>query len=878
MDYTYRNGQKIELGKKPDEFVVRALPEELDARGVRGARRVSSRSSRVGAAPGELEAAMARSREIAPTHHAYTVADSGADFLVTDRVFVSFKQPASAADIAELAGRYALRHLTAYSPTDHLFNLTDATGMNPVKLVVKLVEDEPLVASAENDLNYLAAKAVFALPTDVHYSRQWHLHAVSDAGVDARAHARCDEAWQLLESFGSPDVVVGVTDDGCRLDHGDFDSPAKFAGWGYFEGTRLVRNHDIDALPARMYQHGANHGTSCAGVIAGEADAALTVGAAPGCRLLPIKWESQGPSLLLNDSKLLTALEFMADKVDVVSNSWGIVPTNLFATPVVNRVRQLAAGGGRRGRGILFLWAMGNDNCPIQHSAAIDVPYTSGWGRLPNGSVGWVGVETARQFRNNLAGLPGVLHVAALASTAQRSHYSNYGTGVGLCAPTSNSHAYWRVTLPGLGVTTTTGEPAQVTDEFGGTSSATPLVAGIAALAISANANLSAVQLASLLRRTASRNLSLDAWPRTTPAPFDPDTSWDISPIAPFDQGDFRDIGHPDGSWSPWFGHGRVDALAAVSAALGAVVVPPQPGARHESRPGLAIPDNNSTGVRDSIQVAQAGTLATLKVGVEIRHTFRGDLVVTLIAPSGRAVRLHDRAGGNAADLHATFDTTTTPALAALRNEPVGGTWTLHVQDLARIDVGRLERWGLDFEVLADDSLAFDDVAGIAIPDADPAGVARQIVVAGNGTVRDFEVALDITHSYIGDLRVSLTAPGGETVLLHDRLGGDADNIIRSFASATLPALQSLRGVAAKGRWTLQVIDLAAIDVGKLNRWRLKLMLNPVVAGTGVAGRRTPARAARRTIDAHDTGYPSSPTPAGTLLPRAKRAGAMTPP
>jgi subtilisin-like proprotein convertase family protein len=264
------------------------------------------------------------------------------------------------------------------------------------------------------------------------------------------------------------------------------------------------------------------------------------------------------------------------------------------------------------------------------------------------------------------------------------------------------------------------------------------------------------------------------------------------------------------------------------------------------SRPGKAIPDNNATGVRDAIQVAQAGKVASLKVGVEIRHTFRGDLVVTLIAPSGRAVRLHDRAGGNAANLMATFDATTTPTLAAMRTEPIAGAWTLQVQDLAAVDVGRLESWGLDFEVLADDALAFDDAAGLAIPDADPAGVTREIVVAAAGTVRDFEVALDITHTFIGDLRVSLTAPGGQTVLLHDRLGGDGDNIIRSFASATTPALQSLRGVAANGRWTLRVIDLAAIDVGKLNRWQLKLMLNPAVAVADAASGRAAAKRAPR--------------------------------
>jgi hypothetical protein len=64
-------------------------------------------------------------------------------------------------------------------------------------------------------------------------------------------------------------------------------------------------------------------------------------------------------------------------------------------------------------------------------------------------------VETSRQFRNNLVGIPGLMHVAALASNARRSHYSNYGTGIMVCAPTNNIHEYQRLTVQGLGVTTT---------------------------------------------------------------------------------------------------------------------------------------------------------------------------------------------------------------------------------------------------------------------------------------------------------------------------------------------------------------------------------------------------------------------------------------
>jgi len=158
--------------------------------------------------------------------------------------------------------------------------------------------------------------------------------------------------------------------------------------------------------------------------------------------------------------------------------------------------------------------------------------------------------------------------IAALSSRGQRSHYSNYGTGITLSAPSSNGHTYLRMTVEGLGITTSTGPPeGVVTDSFGGTSSATPLVAGIAALVISANPTLTAAQVVSILKRTASKDLSMTGYSRTPTASFDTDTSWDVSPVAPFDSGDFSDVGDADGTWSPWFGHGRVDAEAAVIAA-----------------------------------------------------------------------------------------------------------------------------------------------------------------------------------------------------------------------------------------------------------------------------------------------------------------------
>ncbi|NES64241.1 MAG: S8 family serine peptidase [Okeania sp. SIO2D1] len=572
--YTYRAGQKINLVKRTDQFVVRTVPEMLTEIGISDAQQVSSASSRITCRTADLERLMSQSRHLAPTHHAYQIAETNQDFLITDRIFVRFHESTTPEQIDDFAGRYGLLKKNVYSGRDYLFQLTNHTGINPVKLVVKLTEEEDLVEMVDHDMNYIVQ--VCSHPTDTHYIDQWHLHKrLTHPEFDPRSSSQCEASWELLGSHGSLDVVIGVTDDGCKLDHHDFDSPGKFAGWGYFVGSQLVKNTDIGADPTRMYQEKANHGTSCAGVIAAEVDAVLTVGAAPGCRLFPIKWESRGPILYISDSKIMHVLDFIADKVDILSNSWGGAPENKYGPIVTERISELARTGGRRGKGIIFLWAAGNANCPIQHTTSVKVPYTPGWDWDPIASVSvWVGVKTARHFKNDLVGIPGVMHVAALASNARRSHYSNYGTGIGICAPSSNSHAYWRLpsTVKGLGITTTTGPtdegPAIVTGGFGGTSSATPLVAGIAALVISANPELTALEVISILKRTASKDLSLEGYPRTPPAIFDPDTSWDVSPVAPFDKGDFIDTGDPDGTWSPWFGHGRVDARAAVEEAL----------------------------------------------------------------------------------------------------------------------------------------------------------------------------------------------------------------------------------------------------------------------------------------------------------------------
>ncbi len=824
--YTYRSGEKVALTKQPNQLVIRVLPEGVKDMSVIETEQVSSASTRVTCPIDELESSMTRGRHLAPTHHAYTIADTGEEFLITDRVILSFNEGTNPSDIDILAGKYGLVKKHAFSDRDFLFQLTNHTGMNPVKLIVKLNEEETALTAAEHDLNYRpnVQQPDVEIPTDPSYIRQWHLHQrLEDGEFDVRASSRCEDAWTTLGYLGREEVVVGLTDDGCRLDHPDFNSPNKFSGWGYMEGERLIRHTDVEASRSNMYQSGSNHGTSCAGVIAGEIDGFLTVGAAPGCRLLPIKWQSNGSRLFISDSKMMTMLNFIADKVDVLSNSWGSSPRSNWLPLVVNRIAELAQSGGRRGKGILFLWAAGNENCPIHHVANEDVPFTSGWKRMGNQWI-WIGVETARNFEHNLVGIPGVMHVAALASNAKRSHYSNYGNGIDVCAPTSNIHLYRRLTVRGLGVTTTTGEPQQVTHSFGGTSSATPLVAGITALAISANPDLTALELSDLLKKTASKDLNMEGYDRTPSANFDPTPNWDVSPIFPYENGAFQDIGNPQGTWSPWFGHGKVDAQALVAEIL--QQPGPEPGTQkhYASTPNKKIPDANTAGLKSTIHIPDAGTITDVKVALDISHTWIGDLKIRLTSPDGTIVLLHNRSGANQSNIQRTFDLASTPHLGSLRGEPLKGDWTLHIQDLASQDEGILNTWMLEMTT-SGGSLFVEDVESVLIPDKNPDGVTKTLVISPDKPIRDLVISVDITHTWVGDLRVTLIAPDGTAIHLVNRQGGDSDNLVKTWRSQDNPQLQILRGKSSKGDWKLQVIDFALQDVGKLNRWSLEIMV-----------------------------------------------------
>lgn len=224
------------------------------------------------------------------------------------------------------------------------------------------------------------------------------------------------------------------------------------------------------------------------------------------------------------------------------------------------------------------------------------------------------------------------------------------------------------------------------------------------------------------------------------------------------------------------------------------------------------IPDNDPTGASATINVPDAIDISQLKLAVDIKHTYIGDLTLTL-SHGGHDVVLQKNAGGSTANILKTFDVDGFAGSAQ-------GEWELKVVDNAARDTGVIEK----FELIvvagegssAPSSEVFSADPAAAIPDNDAAGVSSTISVPGSGAIRGLKVTVDISHTWISDLTVELRHGSG-VATLHNRAGDDADDIKKTFS------VDDFQSATAEGDWTLVITDSAKQDTGSLNSWSIEL-------------------------------------------------------
>lgn len=248
---------------------------------------------------------------------------------------------------------------------------------------------------------------------------------------------------------------------------------------------------------------------------------------------------------------------------------------------------------------------------------------------------------------------PEVIAVSACTSLNQKAAYSNWGQEISVCAPSNNAPpGIWlqetgyvgtapliTKALAGKGIFTSDRvgnqgySPGDYTSGFGGTSSACPLVAGVAALVLSVNPHLTAAEVKQILEETADKIV-------------DPSTDPQLGTRF----GQYDGDGH-----SKWFGYGKVNAHKAVLAAQEKAQSPRsvKRRLRGSNDREMSIPDNQTEGVSSPIRVRDSLGILELEVRVELEHSDWGDLEILLLAPERSPVMLHGRGSRGQDRLHA---------------------------------------------------------------------------------------------------------------------------------------------------------------------------------------------------------------------------------
>ena len=442
------------------------------------------------------------------------------------------------------------------------------------------------------------------------YNDQWHLKDSSSGGANVAA------AWALKNNSGNniygTDVHINIIDDGIEKNHTDLSKNyISASSYDYVGG-------DNDPTPPSSN----DHGTASAGVAAayGHNGVGIT-GAAPNANISGQRLLGAGTA-----SNEASALTRTMDSVDIYSNSWGPYDLGTLspAPPQVLAALENGATNGRNGKGSIYTWAGGN-------------------GRNNNDNSNYDGYANSRF----------VIAVAAITNQGSYSWYSEPGANILVSSPSNG----------GTDAITTTSTNNGYRDNFGGTSSATPLVSGIIALMLEANANLSWRDVQHVLVN------SSDVVDRSS-------NGW-------FTNGAGHEFNHD-------YGFGRINAESAVALSKTWSNVGSEVSHSASINPDTPIPDAGGGSISSQINITQDITIESIEIPIESDHTYAGDLTIMLTSPQGTTAILSEGDRRDTSTLNFTF------SAKSFWGESSQGVWTLTVEDKVGADTGSLNRWGLN--------------------------------------------------------------------------------------------------------------------------------------------------------------------------------------
>jgi serine protease len=495
---------------------------------------------------------------------------------------------------------------------------------------IQAFKADPDVAYVEPDL----LMQPFADPNDTEYSRQWDLY-------EATAGMNVPGAWPSSTGAG---VTVAVIDTG-YVAHSDLAAKI-VAGYDFVsEAARAGDGNGRDSNPADEgdFVKVGECGTDASGnPVPDEDETSSWHGTHVAGTIAASTNNGKGIAGIAYDAKI-QPLRVLAkcggatsDIADAITWASGGTVSGVPANATPAKVINMSLGG--------------QSSCSTTYQNAIN-------GAINRGTTVVVAAGNSNMNVANFtpANCQGVLTVAATGREGNKAFYSNFGSRIDIAAPGGETRrgtdTPGTITTPQNGIWSTlnagaTTPGAETYKPYQGTSMAAPHIAGLAALLMAKKPSLTPAQVKDLIK-TNSRPLP--------------------------------------GTCSGGCGAGLADATKTVNA----VGTTPPPSGGLENTTDVAIPDKGAAVTSSITSTVTGNASATTKVGVDIVHTYRGDLVIDLIAPDGTAYRLKaSSSSDSAANVVATYTVNASSEIAA-------GTWKLRVQDMYSGDTGYINSWNL---------------------------------------------------------------------------------------------------------------------------------------------------------------------------------------
>jgi serine protease len=611
-------------------------------------------------------------------------------------------------------------HVRSLASGGELIDFGNAYSRLDAQSVMELIAQDPDVAYVEPN----AIMRIKMTPNDTSYGQQWHY-------FEATAGLNLPPAWDVVNGTG---VVVAVIDTG-STSHGDLNGNL-VAGYDFISSSATARdgngrdanpqdegdwwtNAECGPLPVPPSQDSSWHGTHVAGTIAAVTNNGNGVaGVAFGAKVQPVRVLGKCGGTL-------------ADIADAITWASGGAVAGVPANATPAKVINMSLGGG--------------GTCGTTYQNAIN-------GAVGRGTVVIVaaGNESQNASNSRPANCSNVVAVAAVQRNGGKASYSNYGAVVDVAAPGGGTGGGVLSTLN----TGTTVPAAETYASYQGTSMATPHVAGVAALILDVASKTPAEIETILKTTTRSfpatcsqcgtgivdALAAVNAAGGGNPGPGPGELQNGVSvtglsgaaatelrytidvPVGatnlvfqmsggtgdadlyvqqgsapttgsyncrPYLDGNNESCSYPAPASGTW--HVMVRGYSAFSGVSLVASFTAGGGQQSffENTSDYAINDLQT--VESPIAVNRAGNAPNnLQVAVRIIHTYRGDLIVNLVAPDGSTYLLHNGTGSGADNLIGTYSVNAS-------SEVANGNWRLRVYDRYNGDTGYIDSWSLQF-------------------------------------------------------------------------------------------------------------------------------------------------------------------------------------